>query len=147
GTPLRPRRGRDPVSTLENLPRGLGQRSVLVRLRAQPRSLAIADADARVVLPAAVPRLLDGARRVVDSAVVVEPFSDRGNVAHGDAGRLRRRASTLSSGAALEASPARVAGLGRRLPSRSAGRSAARARAARARPLELEGLRQRRSAT
>src|SRR5262249_39521369 len=80
------------------------------------------------------------------SAVVVEPFSDRGNVAHGDTGRLRWRASTLSSGAALEASPARVAGLGRRLPSRAAGRSAARARAARARPLELERLRQRRPA-
>ena len=61
-------------SALQNLPWGVGQRPVSVRLRAQPRSLAINDAYAGVVLLADVCRLPDRARGIVDSAAWLSPL-------------------------------------------------------------------------
>ena len=91
-------------SALQDLPWGVGQRPVSVHLRAQPRSLAITDAHAGVVLPTDVCGLPDRARSIVDAVAMVEPAAGCRSVAHAAPGGSRRRSSALSSGASLKAS-------------------------------------------
>ena len=112
------------------------------------RSLDVVNTDARVVLLATVSRLVDHTRRIMDATALVEPNAGCWHITHAAPGRGRRLSSILPSGTSFEASPCRYAILGRRVSSRPARGSAARARSARNGALELgEWLHARRSAT
>src|SRR5262249_35232083 len=137
-TPLWQGRGGDSVSTRQDLPWNMGERPVPVDLRARSRLLAVLDADAGMVLPAAKSCRPDGARGLLVSVAGVEPSAPDRRITDADPGGTWWTSRPVPSGAPLQTSPHRPAGARGCLPPGSTGRPSARTRATWSGPLVRE---------
>src|SRR5262245_55295507 len=93
--PLWPGAGREPISPIENLSRGVGQRPVSIRLRAILGRAVCTQSNARVVFPAVDIRFHDRAWNVVDTASLVEPAACYQLGVDAIPGHSRRRAGMV----------------------------------------------------